>query len=103
MVGAYKLDEHQVAQIRNLFENTTLKDREIAIMYNVSREHINLIRKGRRWNPNSRSFVSKTEMEMSEPKRLETKVERRIEKVYVPVDRELTLMEILGKLVRKLF
>jgi hypothetical protein len=98
MVGAYKLDEHQVAQIRNLFENTTLKDGQIAIMYNVSREHINLIRSGKRWNPNSRSFVSKKEIEMSKKP-----IEPVIEKVYVSVDRELTLTEIIGKLVRKLF
>jgi hypothetical protein len=98
MVGAYKLDETQVAQIRNLFENTTLKDGEIATMYNVSREHINLIRSGKRWNPNSRSFVSKKEMEMNVKP-----VQKEIEKVYVCVDRELTLTEIIGKLVRKLF
>lgn len=98
MVGAYKLDETQVAQIRNLFENTTLNDKQIAIMYNVSREHINLIRSGKRWNPNSRSFVSKIEMEMDKKP-----VQKEVEKVYVSVDRELTLTEILGKLVRKLF
>ncbi len=98
MVGAYKLDEQQVSQIKTLFENTTLKDGEIAIMYNVSREHINLIRKGRRWNPNSRSFISKKEIEMTKKP-----VQKEIEKVYVCVDRELTLTEIIGKLVRKLF
>jgi hypothetical protein len=98
MVGAYKLDEQQVSQIKTLFENTTLKDREIAIMYNVSREHINRIRTGKRWNPNSRSFVSKIEIEMSKKP-----VQKEIEKVYISVDRELTLTEILGKLIRKLF
>jgi hypothetical protein len=98
MVGAYKLDEQQVSQIKTLFENTTLKDREIAIMYNVSREHINLIRTGKRWNPNSRSFISKREIEMSKKP-----VQKEIQKVYVSVDRELTLTEILGKLIRKLF
>lgn len=98
MVGAYKLDENQVSQIRNLFENTTLTDGQIAIMYNVSRPHINLIRSGKRWNPNSRSFITKKEMEMSKKP-----VQKETEKVYVCVDRELTLMEILGKLIRKIF
>ena len=49
-MGRIKLDKRDVKNIRMLMKHTTLTDKEIAIMYNVSRRHINAIRKGQRWN-----------------------------------------------------
>ena len=63
MVGASKLNEEMVAEIKDLFKTTTLKDKEISEMYNVSRIHINHIRHGYRWNTTTRSFVSKKEID----------------------------------------
>lgn len=65
--GASKLNEEMVVEIKNLFNTTTLRDGEIAKMYNVSREHINSIRNGKRWNAITRSYISKKEMDMMRP------------------------------------
>jgi len=59
MIGASKLTEQQVQEIKRLFATTMLCDGDIADMYKVSRELINLIRSGKRWNDNKRSFVMK--------------------------------------------
>lgn len=59
MIGAYKLNEKDVIEIRELFKTTNLNDSQIAKMYNVSRVHINGIRNGKRWNDDRRSFVMK--------------------------------------------
>lgn len=59
MIGAYKLTEQDVKEIKHLFKTTTLKNGEIAKLYNVSREHISCIRRGRRWNDEIRSFTMK--------------------------------------------
>lgn len=99
MVGAYKLDEYQVAQIRNLFENTKLNNQQIATMYGVSRPHISLIRSGKRWNPKERSYVSKKELEM-EIKNEPVKI---VEKIYVAVEKEYSVWELIRKLLAKLF
>lgn len=62
MIGASKLNEELVAEIKTLFATTTLKDTEIAEMYNVSRPLITNIRRGIRWNKVQRSFVMKSEI-----------------------------------------
>ena len=49
-MGKVKLDVNDVILIKDLCENTTLFDREIAEMFGVSRKHINSIRNGKRWN-----------------------------------------------------
>ena len=65
--GASKLNEEKVMEIKNLFKTTTLRDGKIAEMYGVSREHINKIRLGKRWNAYTRSYVSRKEMDMMRP------------------------------------
>jgi hypothetical protein len=65
--GASKLNEVKVMEIRELFNTTTLKDGQIADMFGVSREHINKIRRGKRWNANTRSYVSKLELQLQNP------------------------------------
>jgi len=59
VIGASKLTEKDVREIKHLFETTKLTDRQISMMYNVSRVHINGIRNGRRWNEDIRSFTMK--------------------------------------------
>lgn len=59
MIGASKLTEENVAEIRSLFANTTMSDSQIARKFDVSRIHINQIRNGRRWNEETRSFLMK--------------------------------------------
>ena len=49
-MGRVKLDKKDVELIRDLCDNTTLFDREIAEMFGVSRKHINAIRNKKRWN-----------------------------------------------------
>jgi len=67
MVGAHKLNEKQVEEIKHLFKTTKLKNQDIAEKYGVSRAHISLIRTGKRWNPDTRSFVTKREIETLVP------------------------------------
>lgn len=62
MIGASKLNEELVAEIKELFATTTLKDTDIAQMYNVSRPLITNIRRGVRWNKVQRSFVMKSDI-----------------------------------------
>jgi hypothetical protein len=62
MVGASKLNEQQVQEIKRLFATTMLCDEDIADMYGVSRPFINLIRNGKRWNEEERSFVMKDDI-----------------------------------------
>lgn len=62
MIGAYKLNEQQVQEIKRLFATTMLCDADIAEMYEVSRELINLIRNGKRWNDETRSFTMKEQI-----------------------------------------
>jgi len=97
MVGAYKLNEEQVAQIKNLFEMTTLKDGEIAIMYNVSREHINLIRKGKRWNPEQRGFITQKELKMRRSESLDELT------LITEYKNDYTLRELIGMIMKKIF
>jgi len=59
MIGASKLTEENVAEIRSLFAHTTMTDTEIGNKFGVSRIHINQIRNGRRWNEETRSFLMK--------------------------------------------
>lgn len=59
MIGASKLTEEQVKEIKVLFQTTTLNDGDIAKMFKVSRPFINLIRNGKRWNEEQRSFIMK--------------------------------------------
>ncbi len=59
MIGASKLTEQQVQEIKRLFATTMLCDGDIAEMYNVSRIMINQIRNGKRWNEEERSFTMK--------------------------------------------
>jgi hypothetical protein len=49
-MGRVKLDKEDVSVIKDLCNNTTLFDREIAEMFNVSRGHITRIRNKKRWN-----------------------------------------------------
>jgi uncharacterized protein YjcR len=63
MIGASKLNEEKVRQIKELFLNTEMKDADIADQFGVSREHINLIRNGKRWNILTRTFISKQELD----------------------------------------
>jgi len=63
MVGASKLNEEKVRQIKELFATTKLTDGEIANQFGVSREHINLIRNGKRWNIQNRTFIMKEELD----------------------------------------
>ena len=65
--GASKLNEEKVMEIHNLFKTTTLRDRQIAEMFDVSREHINKIRRGKRWNAHTRSYITRKEMDMLRP------------------------------------
>lgn len=59
MIGASKLTEQQVQEIKRLFATTMLCDGDIADMYGVSRIMINQIRNGKRWNEDERSFTMK--------------------------------------------
>ena len=45
-----KLTEKQVSLIKQIFNETTAKDGDIARVFNVSRVHINKIRNGHRWS-----------------------------------------------------
>ena len=63
MVGASKLNEQKVKEIKELFLNTELQDQDIADQYGVSRVHINLIRNGNRWNILTRTFITKQELD----------------------------------------
>lgn len=63
MVGASKLNEEKVRQIKELFATTELTDGQIADQFGVSREHINLIRNGKRWNIQNRTFIMKEELD----------------------------------------
>ena len=45
-----KLDKNDVKTIKDLLENSTLYDREIAEMFGVSRGHITKIKNKKRWN-----------------------------------------------------
>lgn len=60
MIGAHKLNEGDVKEIKHLFKTTKLNNVEIARKFNVSREHISCIRRGKRWNDDIRSFVMKS-------------------------------------------
>ena len=59
MIGAHKLTQEMVLEIKELFLTTKYSDGKIGKMYGVSREHINKIRNGRRWNDETRSFIMK--------------------------------------------
>jgi len=49
-MGRIKLDKQDVETIKDLLDNTTLYDREIAEMFGVSRGHITKIKNKKRWN-----------------------------------------------------
>lgn len=49
-MGKIKLDREDVKNIKFLTETTELLDREIAVLFGVSRKHINSIRNKKRWN-----------------------------------------------------
>jgi hypothetical protein len=66
MIGASKLTKELVAEIKTLFATTNLNDAEIAEMFNVSRIHINQIKRGQRWNDAQRSFVMKEDIKKEE-------------------------------------
>jgi len=59
VIGAHKLTQEMVLEIKELFLTTKYSDGKIGKMYGVSREHINKIRNGRRWNEDTRSFIMK--------------------------------------------
>ena len=81
-VGASKLNEEKVIEIKTLLETTDLSSYKIAAMYGVSPELIRLIRTGKRWNHITRSFISKKEM--------------RLHKVgYELTEKDYTLKELL--------
>lgn len=61
MIGASKLKQEDIDQIRSLFKQG-LSDSEIAAAYNVSRIHINHIRNGKKWNPSKHSFIMKDQL-----------------------------------------
>ena len=63
-IGSSKLNEYKVKQIKELFEITNLKDSEIAKIYGVSRTTIYHIRTGKRWNFDTRSYISKIEIDL---------------------------------------
>ena len=67
MVGAHKLNEQKVEEIRELLKTTKLTNKQIADKYGVSQPHISFIKNGKRWNPDTRSFVSKKEIERMVP------------------------------------
>ena len=62
MIGAHKLQEQQVQEIKRLFATTMLCDGDIAEMYGVSRTLIQMIRNGKRWNDEERSFSMKDQI-----------------------------------------
>jgi len=64
MIGATKLNEKQVAEIKELFQTTNLTDTEIGAIFNVSRPHIWAIRNGKRWNSDIKTFYTKVELDM---------------------------------------
>ena len=59
MIGAYKLTEEDVKEMKHLFNTTQLTNKEIAKLYDVSSQHICRIRNGKRWNDEIRSFTMK--------------------------------------------
>ena len=63
MIGAWKLNEEQVEQIKSFISTTNISDSRLAEMYDVSRVHINHIRHGRRWNIEQRKYIMKEELE----------------------------------------
>ena len=62
MIGSSKLNEQKVMEIKRLFATTMLCDGDIAEMYGVSRTLIQMIRNGKRWNDEERSFSMKDEI-----------------------------------------
>ena len=62
MIGAHKLQEQQVQEIKRLFATTMLCDGDIAEMYGVSRTLIQMIRNGKRWNDEERTFSMKDQI-----------------------------------------
>lgn len=77
MIGAWKLTEEQVEEIKTLFLTTDLNNTQISKIYNVSRVHISRIRSGHRWNTDSRSFVMKTEMDRKRKKQYRVEAGRK--------------------------
>ena len=69
MVGAWKIDENtdDLERMRQMFD-MGLSNSEISRIYRttkgdtISRTHIKHIREGKKWNPDKRTFLMKTEM-----------------------------------------
>jgi hypothetical protein len=49
-MGKIKLDKREVETIKYLIYKNVLTDKQIAVMFGVSRKHINSIRNKKRWN-----------------------------------------------------
>jgi hypothetical protein len=49
-MGKIKLDKREVETIKYLIYKNVLTDSQIAVMFGVSRKHINSIRNKKRWN-----------------------------------------------------
>ena len=61
MIGSSKLTQEDVDRINAMIE-AEMDDSSIAEIFGVTREHINHIRHGRRWNIEKNSFVMKHQM-----------------------------------------
>lgn len=72
MVGAWKIDENtdDLQRLRHMFE-IGLNNTQIAKIYRtrsghtLSRPYIKEIRSGKKWNPDKRSFLMKTEIQQT--------------------------------------
>lgn len=65
MVGASKLTEEHVLRIHEAFKQG-MSDQSIADIFGVTRNHINRIRHGHRWNIEKNSFIMKKQLENEE-------------------------------------
>jgi hypothetical protein len=72
MIGASRLQEEDIVEIKKLLA-MGVSQAAVARTYvpisgkKVSREHINLISSGKRWNPEIRSFSMKAEIKTPDP------------------------------------
>lgn len=74
MIGAWKIDENtdDLQRLKELFD-LGLNNSEISRIYrtnnghSLTRPYIKAIRAGRRWNPDERSFLMKSEIEYQSP------------------------------------
>lgn len=62
MIGASKLTDKDVRQIKRLLKDGDMTCQAIANMFKVSRVHISHIKHGRKWNKTNHSFLMKQDI-----------------------------------------